>query len=471
MTRLLTTIAFVCVWARCYAAVEAGQTWLLGAGTMLVRDGEQIAVRPCDRFEVLEVGEQSVFGRCTRGEQSVEGHIAASALAAALTDEQFEALRAAMTTYVYSDDEAARRAAAETIRRFQRAGFVLHEFAASRGGLLADDPPAGEQRIVVPLAGGRQGEYYLTLPPDYDASKTYPLIISFHGRGGTGTYGRHWSSGSGEAHRTCIIVAPTNPEPHQETWWDDPSSELILAALRATLRDYAVDPWRIYAEGFSMGGGASTFWAQTWPDQFAAIGSQAFAAWRNPRDRSGCAENMRRVPAFLAVGENDIPRFVDTYKRLDAELTRLGTPHVFKLLKNTGHAFAHHEDEMLVFFLKWQRNLYPRSLAYNDYRAPRGERVPEWVYWVRIREASHNGRIAAEVHGNTIQITTEQVRRFDVYLSDRLVDLDRPVSVMVNNAPAHSGPVTRDVFAMLDVIRETGDRARLFSAKVEVTRR
>jgi len=467
MTRMLIAMALLCVCVPGRAAVEPGQVWLLGSSTTLDRDGAQIALRPGDRFEVLETGERSVFGRCSRGEASVEGRIALAALATALTEEQFEALRSAMTTYVYSDDDAARRAAAAMIRGFDQAGFALQEYAASRVGLLVEEAPNEAQTLTVTLPGGVRGQYYLVLPPGYDRSKRYPLIMTFHGRGGNGSYCQHWRAGS-ESRRPCILVGPTNPEPNQKSWWADESGELILAALRATMRDYAVDPWRVYAEGFSMGGGAATFWTQTWPDRFAAIGAQAFGTSRSARHRTGSAENMRLVPAFLVVGDKDISRSITFFKQLDADLTRFGTPHVFRLLKNTGHMFVGPDDELFAFLLKWRRNLYPRAIAYNYYRPPAGELEPEWVYWLRIREGTHTGRVDARVQGNTITVRTKGMRHITVYLSDWLVNLDRPVSVMVNGVSAHTGPVKRDVFTMLDVIRETGDPARLFSAKVEV---
>jgi predicted esterase len=468
MTRALIVLIVLALRAPAGAAVEVGQTWILGSATTLTHDGKNVALRPGDRFEVLAVGETRVQGRCRRGEASVEGQIAIAALSTALTDSQFEALRAAMTTYVYSHDEAARREAVQDIGRFRHASFALAELAASRVGLLAKDPPHEAQRLTVRVGFGVEGEYYLALPRDYDPSKTYPMIVTFHGMGGDGQYYRHWYMGNGEALAKCILVSPTSPHPQRRAWWEDNAGELILAAMRATMRDYAVDPWRVYAEGFSMGGFASTFWAQTWPDRFGAIGAQATCYWRAPRDRFRSVENVRLVPAFLAVGDHDRPGNVAAFKALAADLTRLGTPHVFKLLKDTGHAFGGQEDDLLAFLLKYHRNLYPRTIAYNYYKWIAGELLPEWVYWLRIREASHQGRIEAQVRGNAISIKTERVRRFDVYLSDHLVDLDAPVSVFVNGSPVHMGRVERDVFLMLDVIRETGDRARLFSARVEV---
>lgn len=470
MKRLFIALILVGACAPTRAAVEPGQAWLLGSKAPLVCDGKTVALRPGDRFETTKLEGAWAFGRCTRGEVSVEGRLRLAALATALTDEQFEALRAAMTTYVYSDDEDARQGARQAIGGFRHAGFALVELAASRVGRPVKDPPQ-RQRLTVKLAGDVEGEYFLALPHDYDPSKSYPLIVTFHGVGGDGQYWRHWNAGDADARRTCILVSPTSTHPERRTWWEDESGALILQAVRATMRDYAVDPWRIYAEGFSMGGIAATFWTQTWPDRFAAIGAQATCYWRNRREKAGCVENMRRVPAFLAVGENDKKGNVRGYKELAEALTRLGTPHVFKLLKNTGHSFGGQEAELLAFLLKYRRSLEPRAIAYNYYEWIAGDLRPDWVYWLRIRDASDKARIDAAVRGNTITVKTERIRRFDVYLSDRLVDLGRPVSVLVNGSAVHMGPLKRDVFLMLDVIRETGDRARLFSARVEVVLR
>jgi pimeloyl-ACP methyl ester carboxylesterase len=285
--------------------------------------------------------------------------------------------------------------------------------------------------------------------------------------GGDGTYWQHWNAGEAEARRTCILVSPTTTNPERRSWCEDESGALILAAIRATMRDYAVDPWRVYAEGFSMGGIAATFWTQTWPDRFAAIGAQATCYWRNRREKAGCFEDMRLVPAFLAVGANDMEGNVRGFKELDAGLTQLGTPHVFKLLANTGHGFGGQEAELLAFLLQYRRHLEPHVVAYNYYEWPLGKLRPEWVYWLRLRDASDKARIEAGVRDNTVSIKTERMRAFDVYLNDRLVDLDRPVSVLVNGSAVHMGPLKRDAFLMLDLIRETGDRARLFCARVE----
>jgi len=468
MKRALALLLLFAATAAHGATVEPGQTWLLGSNAALQRGNQTIALRPGDVFEVLQVAPPWVTGRCRRGDAVAEGRLPMAAFSTALTAEQFATLRAAMTTYVYSDDDAARTKARETIQTFARAGFGLHELAASRVGQPVENPPAEPQRLTVKVGDGIEGEYYLVLPRDYDPHKRYPLILCLHWMGGTGTYYTHWETGKAAARQTCILVSPTSTDAEHRRWRDDASAELIQAALRATIRDYAVDPWRVYAEGYSMGGGASTFYAQTWPDRFAAIGAQALCAWRSPRDVAGSTENARLVPAYLAVGEKDAPGNVSGVQRLDQELTRLKTPHVFKVLKNMGHHFTGEEDDLLAFLLKVRRNLYPRAIAYNVYSFPGGRLMPEWVYWLRLRDASHQGRIEAQVQANTIQITTTRIERFDVYLSDRLVDLDQPVSVLVNRRSVHTGKVERDVFTMLDVIRDTGDPARLFCAKVEV---
>ena len=77
-------------------------------------------------------------------------------------------------------------------------------------------------------------------------------------------------------------------------------------------------------------------------------------------------------------------------------------------------------------------------------------------------------RIDARIEpGNRIVVRSTNVVRATLYLSDRLVDLDRPVTV-VWNGRSRRHTVARSVAFLLEHLRETGDLGRRFVAAIRV---
>jgi dienelactone hydrolase len=89
---------------------------------------------------------------------------------------------------------------------------------------------------------GTSREYVLKIPTGYDPKVAYPLFFSFHGSGsnGAGAIGGNDTI----AGKPSIKVAPTNG--------DVPFVQAIVDALKAEL---CVDATRVYATGYSAGGG------------------------------------------------------------------------------------------------------------------------------------------------------------------------------------------------------------------------
>ena len=74
----------------------------------------------------------------------------------------------------------------------------------------------------------------------------------------------------------------------------------------------------------------------------------------------------------------------------------------------------------------------------------------------------------AKVSGNTIDVKVKRVGRFDLFLSDDLVDLGKPVVVKVNGETVHEGVVPPDVEFMLKQAAWDEDRALVYSARLRV---
>jgi predicted peptidase len=116
---------------------------------------------------------------------------------------------------------------------------------------------------------GRQSmPYRLFVPPAYDKSVQYPIVIWLHGGGSAGNdnvrqisldnkLGTHfWTRRENQDKHPAFVLAP------QSTGgWDNNAStalseelKLVLQILEAVRKEYSIDPSRIYVSGQSNGG-------------------------------------------------------------------------------------------------------------------------------------------------------------------------------------------------------------------------
>jgi poly(hydroxyalkanoate) depolymerase family esterase len=166
--------------------------------------------------------------------------------------------------------------------------------------------PAGAQFLAAAFSnevGSRP--YKLYVPSGYRPGRSVPLIVMLHGctqspddfAAGTRM------NEAGEEH-TCLVVYPgqTASANVQKCWnWfsevdqhrgqGEPS--LIAGITRQVMRDYAVDPWRVYVTGLSAGGAAAAIMGDAYPDLFAAIGVHSGLACGAARDMPSAFAAMR----------------------------------------------------------------------------------------------------------------------------------------------------------------------------------
>lgn len=126
--------------------------------------------------------------------------------------------------------------------------------------------------------------YDIYVPADYDASKTYPMVVFIGDATTVGTDmqypltqgwgGLIWASEEVQSTEECIVLVPVYPS----TVIDDNSGETISDYLYLTPRmiaavasQYSVDTSRIYGTGQSMGAMATMYLAANNPDLYAAV--------------------------------------------------------------------------------------------------------------------------------------------------------------------------------------------------------
>jgi len=248
----------------------------------------------------------------------------------------------------------------------------------------------------------------------------------------------------------CIIVYPGQSQSAnaRKCWnWFKPSDQhrgsgepaLIAGITRQVMRDYAIDPLRIYVAGLSAGGAAAAIMAKTYPDLYAAVGihsglacgaaydiSSAFSAMlygSRIDPHSKIEKDVEIVPTIVFHADDDStvnPRNADQViarsgagnpaLRVEVKQGQIlsgrsyvqtihtdakGTPVLEQwLVHNSGHAWSggsplgsytdplgpNASREMLRFFLQNPRPKYEAALA-SDAKQEQDCLSSEWSPW------------------------------------------------------------------------------------------
>lgn len=144
---------------------------------------------------------------------------------------------------------------------------------------------------------GQTYRYQVYVPASYSADTSWPVILFLHGAGERGSDGLLQTTvGLAAAIRRdptrypAIAVFPQVP---QDSQWVGVPAEMAMAALLATMREYAVDSARVYVTGLSMGGHGTWYLAYRHPALFAAV--VPICGWI--REFPGFAGSVPVVPA------------------------------------------------------------------------------------------------------------------------------------------------------------------------------
>ena len=358
----------------------------------------------------------------------------------------------------------------------ERVSRVLQEsrtYEAAPVGMLPSQPVR---------VRGKTLSYGLFVPPAYDPEIAFPLVVCLHGAGFTGdSYLERWATRLGE---WSILACPTTMA---GTWWTRSSEELVLATIKTVRAHYRVDPDRIYLTGMSNGGIGAWIIGMHHAPRFAAVAPMA----------SGIddvlfpfLENLRHTSLYVIHGAKDRIMPVWLSRNVTNELARIGIAYTYREHEWThphagGHFFPQQELPALVeWFEQQRRDPYPRRVTVvrdashlTDFGWVRIDATDRIAMFSEQLIDQHGdliknhvyAKLAVEVRdGNHIEVNTERVRRYTLFLNDALVDFFEPVTVVTDGRTSFQGPVTPRVETLLRDVRRRWDVDSLFPAQLTI---
>jgi len=157
--------------------------------------------------------------------------------------------------------------------------------AGGAGGAVSC--PAGNAKSTegskTVMVGTTKRTYYLHVPAKYDGSKPGPLVVDFHGLGGSGTTEAGSNPYKSVIDPEGVVSAyPDGVNGTNGTGWNiGPCCTTVddVAFAKALVQDVqamaCIDPKRVYAVGYSLGGGMVHVLACKAADVFAAVSPAA----------------------------------------------------------------------------------------------------------------------------------------------------------------------------------------------------
>ncbi len=349
---------------------------------------------------------------------------------------------------------------AEALQSMDEALAQLRQISAGQ------DPYAGAtgyvDRAYRSELDGELQPYTVYIPTDFDAQKTYPLIVRLHGFGGNPQNAIGSLLGMGD--QPCpdcqhIVVAPSNRG--NITYSNRIGEQDVWRVVADVQSLYSIDENRIYLTGSSMGGAGTWHLGLRYADRFAAI--VPICGWTDWRMLAGFmgglpgplgqqvldanntlsfAENALHLPVLVAHGDADPVVSVEHSRRMVARLQELDIAVEYEEYPGVGHVSQHNtyaDGRIFDWFDQHVRDPQPQRVVFST-TDPGRYGKSYWTQMEMLIQSRVSGRIVAQVEAeNLIVVETENLARFSLMPSDAPVDLSREVVIQIDGSERFRG--------------------------------
>lgn len=295
------------------------------------------------------------------------------------------------------------------------------------------------------------------------------LFISMHGGGGAPKE-LNDSQWENQKHlykpAEGVYLAPRAPTNNWNLWHESHIDRMFDRLIEDLIVFEDVDPNRVYIMGYSAGGDGVYQLAPRMADRLAAASMMA----GHPNDAQ--PQGLRNLPFAIHVGALDAAynrnkiagewgKKLDDLQKADPE----GYIHVAELHEGRAHWMNLEDAKAVPWMAQYTRNPFPKKVVWKQ-----STTTHDRFYWLAVpKEAEKAGnQITATLEAQQITLDTKDVPQAMIRLNDKMLDLDKPVTVIFENQKLFEGSAPRTLSVISRTLTERGDPTAVFEAEVVV---
>jgi len=295
------------------------------------------------------------------------------------------------------------------------------------------------------------------------------LYISLHGGGGApaAVNDQQWENQKRlYSVKEGIYLAPRAPTNTWNLWHQAHIDQFFTRLIENLVAFENVNPNRVYVLGYSAGGDGVYQIGPRMADTWAAASMMA----GHPNDAK--PDSLLNTPFSIQVGALDAAykrnQVAQQWGKLLDDLQKAspkGYEHFTKVRAGKGH-WMDREDAMAIpWMAKYTRDPLPRRIVWLQ-----DAETHERFYWLAVRGESIKGRsrIVANLDNQTVTIEISTVPEVVILLNDKMLDLDKDVTVLYRGKTLYHGVVARERTVIERTLNERGDPSSLFYAEIVV---